>query len=152
MFSQKPTHTGVADVMENSTTATTSFKIDRYERSPLEFEGSLLFESDCCDLPDYQAGDSRYRVRVYHEAGRDFVLEVGLVDDVSVLFQTADFAESIAEVDDLLCLVHEDAMDGLVDSGQFDASQRKAIGHRLETQLCRLSTRIVERITDLGTR
>jgi len=149
MFSKKLTTLGNVDVLENSSTTATSFTIDRHERSPLEFEGELLFESDGSEATGYQAGEPRYRIRVYCESHRDFVLEIALVADDRVMFQTAEFTQSVAEVDDLLCLVHKDAMNGLADSGQLDASRKKTLDQSLEAELCRLSIQVVERLTKI---
>lgn len=147
MFSKKLVTMRNVDEMDHSTVTATSFMIDRHERSPLEFEGALLFETDGSELTGDQTELPRYRIRVYQELCRDFVLEVAVVADNKVIFQTADFAQSVNEVDELLCLVHGDVMDGLSDSVQAEAAELQLLDKRLEASLDRLSNHVVERLT-----
>lgn len=148
MFSKKLTTMG--DVMKDSTTIVTSFLIDRYERSPLEFEGELQFEIDFSQLSPVTPEQPRYRVRIYRELHRDFVVEVLVVANDTIVFQTADFAQSADEVDDLLCLVHDDAMDELAVNLQLEATQANITSKNLETQLHQLSTQVAERLAKTG--
>ena len=120
--------------MENFTTTATSFTTDRYGYSSLEFEGELLFESDGCELAAFQAGELGYRIRVYRELCRDRVLEVA---GDNILFETADFSQSVVEVDDVLCFVHDDAMVWLAEGRQPDATRKNTLCKSLEAQLCR---------------
>lgn len=136
----------------------TSFTIDRYDRSPLEFEGVLMVESDGLDLSVAKAvatksdgsesPQPRYRIRVYKESQRDFVLELAILAGDSVLFQTADIAESVCVIEELLCLLHQDAMDGLLDTVPVQATEKGLLNHRLEANLDRQTVLVLQQLND----
>lgn len=131
--------------------ATTSFTIDRCDRSPVEFEGVLLVESDGIQDSSPQGVEARYRVRVYQEAHRQFVLEIAIVAGDTILFQTADFAESVAVIDELLCLLHQDAMDGLPENTSFEVENKRVLSQRLEADLDHQSVFVLQRLAELVT-
>ena len=126
-----------------------SFMLDRYERSPLEFRGSLMCEFDDHPAAVEPSAEARYRIRVYREFQRDYVLEVAVLSGTSVLFQTADFAENVQEIDDLLCLLHHDAMQGLEKVRIAETEDRKALSKRLENQLTLMSVQLLKRLDEV---
>lgn len=126
-----------------------SFTIARYERSPLEFKGSVLLELEDLQPPQEGVSETHYRVKVYREFQRDYVLEIAVVADGKELFQTADFADSVQEIDDLLCLLHHDAMDGLWCVSKAEPADRKILSKRLEDQLDRISLQVLQRLSEL---
>lgn len=150
MLSKKHKVEGDISVTDNPVTNAVALTFDRNDRSPLEFEGELLLEVDGKELPGFIEGEARYRLQVYRELHRAFVLKVMVIVDDSVIYQTAEFAESAEEVDELMCLLHADVMDGLTDSGKIDATEEEQVGKRLEAELGRLSLQVVERLALLN--
>ena len=130
----------------------TLFAIDRHERSPLEFQGALLVESDGYTNSNLQANEPHYRVRVYKETKRDFVLEIAIVANDKVVFQTADFAESPAAIDELLCLSHEDAMNGIAGYIRQHVTETKLLGERLEMDLDHQSVFVLQQLSKIAVR
>lgn len=130
-----------------------SFMLERFERSPLEFQGTLLFELDdhvavASDSPQ-RLEEARYRIQIYSEFERDYVFAAAILINDEILFQTADFAESVLEIDDLLCLLHHDAMQGLTEACKTESNERKTLSKRLETQLAQMSVEVLKRLDEL---
>lgn len=125
----------------------TSYVISRYERSPLEFEGLLVAEHLGWSP---ESTEPQYRIRVYQEASGHYVLEMAIVVEGTVVLQLADFAESLTEVDDLLCLLHEDTMDGFAELTEMDEAKVGLLDKRLEAELDRQSILVMKQLNEFA--